>query len=1214
MSMEEPAEASPTDREGDEPSEPRAKRAKTEGNGDALPPDADPDGVNAQLAEIFGEDVEPSGLERVLAEAEAALSDAESAESFFVDEPRLPDEATEFGIPKSQLDLVKDIFGDTSVLRPIVEDEPAPDEDVVPAAVHASLGAAEATAAAASSLKREGEAEDVKMLPVLPVMDSLDPDVLEKSYQLPKDQEYTTSQEPERWLQFYTSGPAGSSQDRSWTDEEYQNEARWLFLQLFNPKGYQRDQTEDAIILVLTYLHEQRLEMLYILEHLWWKVSKVLTKEDLWSIQEFDLQWQPLWTRYQHLQKWVDNVEEFGQNQQLPEYIKRKTVREVWQHQDAETHQRDAQEWLQSMHPAQAPSTGRERKRNSTSIDAIMEMARKSKFDEKLGIVESIDIMSLQALGITPAQLGDNVQAEKQVHRLEEEQDNKALPFDEICESHADPNFHNAQAVKDGITTFLVRLIASEPRVRSYVRQEFWKLCAVSAKVTEAGKALAKEASHSFKKMYRSFHVTYRPVSKFDEKSNLFLEMLQLQRKGMITIDYDLVQMSDDYHMSVVVPCTGRGDRGRLKQTFTAHCKNRDPLQAPEGGDAEKAAEYHKLEDLIPKMEAAAKLREAHSRRRSSGDDLKSQVTASFQCAGIKFEGDALSEFMVFDPIFEQLSLMYCVTLAEGDDRRAVYDTAWNGVRRNILRKVLMEELYPTMWAEVKDHLSRTASAVVCRDIRERLTKMVDVKPPPDTDKKLDEAEDKVNELRQDSDDEAVAQRKREDPSLWKNERDARKAGLHSALVILPEVGLAVETAIVGFVNAFGEPVDMRQVFKSCLKIQHKESRFEKGSFNYDKDQVILEHKAVVENMIATHKPSVILLAVTDPEIMRLKAAVETLINREQKIVANLKVLPKIKFVDPTVPRAVAYHKRVLESPAYRDYPMPAHRIAISCARFFQDPLAETCQLWHELPDENGLFKVNLHHLQHDVPRELLGRTITQTLQEVFAKCGLYINKVRRSPHLESLIQFVPGLGPRKARIFHKALTDSVKSRATVQDIMSKQLGVEDTENNAVLKNMFPFIKIQPDFRDGWYGRDRDECASLERVRIAPQLYHWVNTLCKDALAAQSEQLFDDTKEEDMEGDVVGRVMDLLHSDANFVNVIQDQDWGTWHERAGEMNVPDAANLDKLFETILEELQEPYKDNRQVEENEMPGTDMFYLATAERTEAFAAGSVVRGSV
>ncbi|CAE7482423.1 emb-5 [Symbiodinium sp. KB8] len=569
---------------------------------------------------------------------------------------------------------------------------------------------------------------------------------------------------------------------------------------------------------------------------------------------------------------------------------------------------------------------------------------------------------------------------------------------------------------------------------------------------------------------------------------------------------------------------------------------------------------------------------------------------------------------MAFDPIFEQLSLMYCVTIAEGGDRRAVMETSWNSVRRNMLRKALLEELYPTMWAEVKDHLARTASAVVCRDVRERLTKMVDIKPPPDTDKKLDEAEDKVNDLRQDSDDEAAAQRKREDPSLWEKERLARKAGLHSALVILPEVGIDVETAIVGFVNAFGEPVDMRQVFKSCLKIQHNQSRYEKGSFNYDKDQKIFEHKAIVENLIATHKPSFILLAVTDPEIMRLKASLENLLNREQKILANLKVLPKIKFVDPTVPRAVAYHKRVLESPAYRDFPTPAHRIAISCARFFQDPLAETCQLWHELPDENGLFKVNLHHLQHDVPRELFGRTITQTLQEVFAKCGLYINKVRRSPHLESLIQFVPGLGPRKARIFHKVLTDSVKSRATVQDIMSKQLGVQDAENNAVLKNMYPFTKIQPDFRDGWLGRDREECASLERVRIAPQLYHWVNALCKDALLAQSDKNVDDTKEEDMEGDLVGRVMDLLRSDANFVNVIQDQDWSTWHERAGEMNVPDSANLDKLFETILEELQEPYKDNRQVEENEMPGTELFYLALAERTEAFAAGSVVRGSV
>ncbi|CAE7440803.1 emb-5 [Symbiodinium natans] len=229
----------------------------------------------------------------------------------------------------------------------------------------------------------------------------------------------------------------------------------------------------------------------------------------------------------------------------------------------------------------------------------------------------------------------------------------------------------------------------------------------------------------------------------------------------------------------------------------------------------------------------------------------------------------------------------------------------------------------------------------------------------------------------------------------------------------------------------------------------------------------------------------IVLLAVADPDILRLKVNVEDLLNREQRVLAHLKVLPKIKYVNTIMPRVIAYHKRVMESPAYRDYVTPAHRIAISCARFFQDPLAEACQLWHELPDENGLLKVDLHHLQHDVPREQLGRVITQTLQEVFAKCGLYVNKVRRSPHMEGLIQFVPGLGPRKARLFMKALTDSVKSRAAVADIIAKQLGLEDPADNPVIKNMYPFIKIQPDFRDGWFESEKEVCSgsgpSLQR-------------------------------------------------------------------------------------------------------------------------------------
>ena len=245
-------------------------------------------------------------------------SDVDSVASFTVDEPGLVDEAN-FGLTPAKLDWVTSIFGNCSVLKPLGFLE---GEEVAPSAVHASLGAAEAAAAAAMQ-KQEGEREAVGDVP-LPVAD-VDPDVLEKAYQLPSDHAFATSQEPERWLQTYLSGPL--DEGRAWTDEEYQNEARWNFHQVFLRRGYERAITENAIVRVLSQLHDKKLEMIYIVEHVYWMVAKALTKEDLWKIQEYDFLWQPLWKRYLQLIDWAQELEE--QSVVLPDYIKQKIQREV---------------------------------------------------------------------------------------------------------------------------------------------------------------------------------------------------------------------------------------------------------------------------------------------------------------------------------------------------------------------------------------------------------------------------------------------------------------------------------------------------------------------------------------------------------------------------------------------------------------------------------------------------------------------------------------------------------------------------------------------------------------------------------------------------------------------------------------------------------------------------------------------------------------------
>ena len=48
---------------------------------------------------------------------------------------------------------------------------------------------------------------------------------------------------------------------------------------------------------------------------------------------------------------------------------------------------------------------------------------------------------------------------------------------------------------------------------------------------------------------------------------------------------------------------------------------------------------------------------------------------------------------------------------------------------------------------------------------------------------------------------------------------------------------------------------------------------------------------------------------------------------------------------------------------------------------------------------------------------------------ETVAKAGLDVNRIRRSPHLASVVPFASGLGPRKARLFKRCLYDAVTSR-----------------------------------------------------------------------------------------------------------------------------------------------------------------------------------------
>merc|ERR1719424_1934462 len=117
-----------------------------------------------------------------------------------------------------------------------------------------------------------------------------------------------------------------------------------------------------------------------------------------------------------------------------------------------------------------------------------MSKMRNCRFDEKLGIVESVDEVTLKAFGITPEELGRNIGNNEQLFKpATGDEDDHTIQ--QICEEHVTDEFKSWQAVQDAIILYLSRLIASDPRVRSFVRKNFMNMCAVSTSVTPQGKS-----------------------------------------------------------------------------------------------------------------------------------------------------------------------------------------------------------------------------------------------------------------------------------------------------------------------------------------------------------------------------------------------------------------------------------------------------------------------------------------------------------------------------------------------------------------------------------------------------------------------------------------------------------------------------------------------------------------------------------------------------
>ncbi|XP_039266664.1 transcription elongation factor SPT6-like isoform X1 [Styela clava] len=239
-----------------------------------------------------------------------------------------------------------------------------------------------------------------------------------------------------------------------------------------------------------------------------------------------------------------------------------------------------------------------------------------------------------------------------------------------------------------------------------------------------------------------------------------------------------------------------------------------------------------------------------------------------------------------------------------------------------------------------------------------------------------------------------------------------------------------------------------------------------------------------IKNFITKRKPHVIVIGAEDRYALMLQEDIKecvTELEQEGSIPAI-----SVELMDNELAAVYAATKR--SETDFRDYPVEL-RQAVSLARRMQDPMLEFSQLCSQ---DDDLMCLKFHPLQDQVEKDQL---LTSLVEEfVFRACevGVDVNRAISHPHTANIVQFVCGLGPRKAAHLVKVLKQKngrLENRSNLVTVC--RMGPK------IFINCAGFIKIDTSS----LGDSTDVYIEvLDGLRVHPETYEWARKMAVDAL------------------------------------------------------------------------------------------------------------------
>ncbi|KAL3856432.1 hypothetical protein ACJMK2_011193 [Sinanodonta woodiana] len=338
---------------------------------------------------------------------------------------------------------------------------------------------------------------------------------------------------------------------------------------------------------------------------------------------------------------------------------------------------------------------------------------------------------------------------------------------------------------------------------------------------------------------------------------------------------------------------------------------------------------------------------------------------------------------------------------------------------------------------------------------------------------------------------------------------------------------------------------------------------------------------AKLKEFIETKKPHVIAVTAESRESLMviddIKEIIAELEQEQQMAPIN------VELVDNEV--ALVYENSNKGQAEFREYP-PILRNAVSIARRIQDPLIEFAQLCNH---DEDILCLKYHPLQDVISKEEMLSALSLEFINRVNEVGVDVNRCLNFPHTVPLIQFVCGLGPRKAAHLMKILKqNNSRLENRTQLVTVCRMGPK------VLTNCAGFIKIDTNK----LGDSTESYVEvLDGSRVHPETYEWARKMAVDALE------YDDTAED---ANPAGALEEILESPER----LKDLDLDAFAEELERLGLGDKHIT--LYD-IRAELNHRYKDLR-TPYRSPTNEERFNMITKETPDTFYIGKLIMSQI